>query len=471
MTVPKSFFFSVQEVLEAIDELSAGRSPGCDELSAEHFKLAGISGATHLSLCFSMMLKHNFLPPSLTKVVLRPIIKDKSGNISDKDNYRPIALATVSSKILERLILKRCKSDLETSHHQFGFKDGHSTDMAVYSFKEIVDHYLRNNSPVFVWFLGARKAFDRVNHWTMFDKLIRKGIDAGIVRLLVSWYGSQSFNVLWGSCLSDSFSVTNGVRQGGILSPYLFNLYIDDLSQKLDESGVGCHYLGSVNHLCYADDMVLLSPTPQGLQKLLDICAVYAHMHDIVFNVKKTVCMAILPRLFKNMTLPDIILCDNVLAYVDSYRYLGFEICNVPTKSDDLEIRHQYRLLCCRANSLIRKFSFCTYPVKKYLYSTYCSSVTGVYLWHSYRASALRKFIVCFNNAARMFFGYERFCSASSMYVNERIDNFWAVCRKSVFAFKRRLSQSHNVIIASLYHSDLETHSSIRRAWLTTLSG
>ena len=106
--------------------------------------------------------------------------------------------------------------------------------------------------------------------------------------------------------------------------------------------------------------MVLLSPTPQGLQKLFDVCALLCMLMQttFVFNVKKTVCMAFLPRLFKNMILPDILLCDNVLSYVSGYKYLGFEICNYPTNSDDKEICHQYRLLCCCDNSLIRKFFF-----------------------------------------------------------------------------------------------------------------
>ena len=169
------------------------------------------------------------------------------------------------------------------------------------------------------------------------------------------------------------------------------------------------------------------------------------------------------------MSLPDIVLNGTVLNYVNRYKYLGFEVSNVPTKSDDLEVQHQYRLLCCRANSLIRKFSLCTYQVKKYLYSMYCSNVSGVHLWHSHRAAVLRKFIVCFNNAARMFFGYDRFSSASSMYVNERIDNFWAMYRKAVFGFMSRIGQSRNGIIASLFHGDLRFLSSIRQTWSTAL--
>ena len=253
--------------------------------------------------------------------------------------------------------------------------------------KKFVYHYLRNRSPVFVCFLDARKAFDRVNHWTLFSKLLRRGVDAGIVQLLMTWYESQKFHVLWGSSLSEGFTVSNGVRQGGILSPYLFNAYTDDLSERLDMSGVGCRYLGSVNHLCYADDMVLLSPTPHGLQKMLDICAGYADSHDILFHPKKSVCMVILPNLFKRMVLPDIVLGRSVLSYVDNYKYLGFHISNTTLKSDDLELCHQYRLLCCRSNSLIRKFAMCSYNVKRFL-------VLHVLL--QYQWCALVAFVSCF---------------------------------------------------------------------------
>ena len=277
----------MHDVCDAIRDLSSGRSGGYDGLDAEHFKFAGHSCVIHLSLCFTMMLKHSHLPNGLTKVLLIPILKDKTGNISDKDNYRPIALASVSSKILETTILNRSRDCLQTSDHQFGFKPGHSTDMAIYAVKEIVDYFVRNNSPVFLCFLDAKKAFDRVNHWKLFDKLLRNGMDLRIVKLLVAWYSTQLFHVQWGNVLSDGFTVSNGVRQGGILSPFLYNLYTNSLSAALDDTGVGCHYLGSVNHVAYADDMILLAPTPFGLQTLLDTFYRFSIEHDIMYNTKK----------------------------------------------------------------------------------------------------------------------------------------------------------------------------------------
>ncbi len=96
---------------------------------------------------------------------------------------------------------------------------------------------------------------------------------------------------MFDGAISDVFTSMNGVAQGGILSPRFFNVYIDDLSIALSNSKYGCTFGGccSVNHLSYADDMVILSPSATALHKLLDICSVYSEKHDIVYNVKKSV--------------------------------------------------------------------------------------------------------------------------------------------------------------------------------------
>ena len=101
-------------------------------------------------------------------------------------------------------------------------------------------------------------------------------------------------NVKWGSALSVSFTVHNGVKQGGILSPQFSCVYMDDLSVKLNSAGVGCHFAGlSYNHFSYADDMALVAPSPGGIQKLIKICEEYALDHDIVYNSKKSMCMLV----------------------------------------------------------------------------------------------------------------------------------------------------------------------------------
>ena len=89
--------------------------------------------------------------------------------------------------------------------------------------------------------------------------------------------------VRWGSSISSSFRVANGVRQGGILSPHLFNVYVDDLSQILNRCRTGC-LSGTINHLMYADDLVLLSPSATGLRELLCACEEFSISHDVVYN-------------------------------------------------------------------------------------------------------------------------------------------------------------------------------------------
>ena len=109
-------------------------------------------------------------------------------------------------------------------------------------------------------FLDASKAFNRVNHSMLFKILIERNMPTCFV-------SKQNMNVKWGNCLSSPFSVSSGVRQGGVLSPYLFALYIDNLSVKLNCVKAGC-FLGNsrLNHIIYADDLCCFSPSLDGLQ-------------------------------------------------------------------------------------------------------------------------------------------------------------------------------------------------------------
>ena len=156
-----------------------------------------------------------------------------------------------------------------TSSHQFGFKPNHSTDACIYVLKETVDFYVGKQSSVYLCFLDATKAFDRVNHEVLFNKLKKRGVPEYMIRILTFWYSNQKMMVRWGNVMSESFNVSNGVRQGGILSPYLFNVYMDDLSLRLKKHYAGCRIANNIiNHLFYADDFVLLCLAHRGLHKL-----------------------------------------------------------------------------------------------------------------------------------------------------------------------------------------------------------
>jgi Reverse transcriptase (RNA-dependent DNA polymerase) len=115
-----------------------------------------------------------------------------------------------------------------------------------------------------------------VSYWKLFYKLLEDNIPISVVSLLAFWYSHQSLCVSlcvsWHSTTSDIFSVSNGTRQGSILSPLIFTHYIHGVLQGIVKSHFGCNIGGVfVNILAYADDMVLLAPSWAGLQHLINI--------------------------------------------------------------------------------------------------------------------------------------------------------------------------------------------------------
>ena len=111
----------------AIKGLENNKSCGLDGIYAEHLKFASCHLVELLSLCFTSFFIHSVLPDSLISVILVPVIKDKAGNITSKDNYRPIALASIVSKVVELILLNRLSEVVATAPNQFGFKKKHST--------------------------------------------------------------------------------------------------------------------------------------------------------------------------------------------------------------------------------------------------------------------------------------------------------------------------------------------------------
>ena len=192
---------------------------------------------------------------------------NKCGNLADSNNCRPIAIATIVSKLYGSTILYKCEDFLKTCDNQFGFKRKHSTEFCIYTLKKFIDYYKQRGTTIFVTFLDASKAFDKIDFWLLIQKLITKDFPVFIIKVLAYWYCHQEMHVRWGSTSTSSFHLLSGVKQGGILSPMLFNVYMDQLSIRLNRSGIGGDIGGHlINHLCYADDLCLISLSSAGMQ-------------------------------------------------------------------------------------------------------------------------------------------------------------------------------------------------------------
>ena len=106
-----------------------------------------------------------------------------------------------------------------------------------------------------------------------------------IIRLLMDSFERQMARVMWNSHVSDYFSISNGVKQGGVISPVMFNLYLDNLLISLKQSGLGCHINGTyMGALGYADDITLTCPSLYGLNSMLDICNQFAKNNHVIFK-------------------------------------------------------------------------------------------------------------------------------------------------------------------------------------------
>ena len=259
------------EIHVAIKNLSNGKSPGLDNLSGEHLKHVSEYLLIPLSLLFTAMLTHGIMPVEMMKTCILPILKSKSKSVNDKLNYRPIALSNIMSKVFENILFNHLEDYLYTTSNQFGFKKNVGTEMCVFALKEAIRHYHTQGSHIFVCYLDATAAFDRISYSVLFKKLIKRSVPLYIVRILYFWYFNQLVCVRWNQTLSYTFRVTNGVRQGGILSPLLFNVYMNDLSLSLNKFAIGCIIQNTIiNHFMYAADVVLVSPSAKGLQKLVN---------------------------------------------------------------------------------------------------------------------------------------------------------------------------------------------------------
>lgn len=437
---------TAKNVYEALKSISRGKSPGHDGLSIEHLQYAGPHISRILAMLYTFCIRHSYMPTDLMRTIVIPVVKNKTGDMSDKNNYRPISMATIVAKVFDSVLNTKLKRYLKLHNNQFGFISGLSTDSTILCLKHTVKYYMDRNTPVYGCFLDLSRAFDMVSYDILWKKLIDIKLPTELIHIFKYWYTNQTSCVKWANTLSKPYRLECGVRQGGLSSPALFNLYVNGLIEELSSMHVGCYVDDvCVNNLSYADDMVLLSASICGIRKLMSVCEVYADSHGLKYNVQKSQFMVFGARCDCINNMPPINLNGAPLLRVDKFKYLGHMITS--DLKDDTDIERERRAVSVRANMIARRFARCSREVKITLFRAYCTSLYTCSLWQDYTKRSFRALRIQYNNAFRVLLGLPRFCSASGMFAEARVDDFFANMRKRAASLVSRVRASPNSIL------------------------
>ena len=279
--------------------------------------------ALHLHLLFNGLIQHEYVPHEFLSSVITPVVKDSSGNFSDTKNYRPVTLSSLFSQLFEHAVNVKIGHLLLTDDLQFGFKSKHSTTHALFVLQETVNYFTKHGSNTYVSFLDCSKAFDKVSHKGLFIKLMERNVPIVFLNIIIYWFSNLSSTCRWQSGLSAPFPVTSGVKQGGILSPNFFTVYVDELLTILRRSGLGCH-VGSIfaGAIMSADDLAIVTPTRSSMQLLINMCDSYCRDYGLSFNTAKTKSL-IFGKDSKSLKPFPLLLNDQPIEYVTEWKYLG----------------------------------------------------------------------------------------------------------------------------------------------------
>ena len=283
-----------EELTGAIKELKMGKAAGPDLATNEHIIYGGPLLVAYILHLFRIMVEREALPASMKKGILISIPKDSSKNQTSQ-NQRGITLLSVTYKLFERIILNRftgwCdfKNLVFPDPLQSAYQSKLSSLHVSFNLQECINYNTERGAKVYCCFLDSAKAFDVVWHIGLFVKLYELGIKGKMWRVIIEAYTGMTSTVLHEGVLSRWFPVKQSVRQGGVLSPRLYLLQINDLLVELRNSGYGAYvgniYCGSPTQ---ADDIALISLTPVGLQAMMDISYQYGSRWRSTYNSTKS---------------------------------------------------------------------------------------------------------------------------------------------------------------------------------------
>ena len=310
-----------EEIVNAIKQLNKGKAAGPDLIPPEALKADPHATADALQPLFAKIWTENKFPCDWKEghVVKIP----KKGDLGKCDNYRGITLLSIPGKIFNRVLLNRIKNaaDAKLRDEQAGFRSNRSTIDQIATLRIIIEQSLEWNSPVIVNFLDYEKAFDSIDRDTLWKIMRNHGIPQKLVNLISSMYEGTNCRIIHEGQLSDAFDIRTGVRQGCLLSPFLFILAVDWLMKETTKgrrNGLQWTPWTQLEDLDFADDLALLSHSHEQMQAKT----------TVLHNLSTSIGLQIHPaksKVLRICTQPKVRIKveEQELEEVESFCYLG----------------------------------------------------------------------------------------------------------------------------------------------------
>ena len=312
-------------------------STGMDGIFVEMLQSGDISMLKWLVRVMNVCWMEGRVPQDWQDSCLVPIYKGK-GDRAQCNNYRGISLLSVVGKVYGKVLIERVKMLTEEiiSEEQGGFRKGRGCVDQVFTLRTLIEKHREKKKDLFVCFMDLEKAYDKVSRSKLWEVLEEYDINGKLLKGIKYFYRNSRACVRVNRNVSDYFNVDVGLRQGCVMSPWLFNVFMDSVIRRMDRVGKGAEVREQggdnwdVSLLLFADDTVLVSDTGEGLEGLVTDFERICTERGLKINPKKSKVMWLKNERREDidelMEWPGVQLEGQWLERVHNFRYLGMDI-------------------------------------------------------------------------------------------------------------------------------------------------